>query len=99
MKALFDVQRIYSAQIDAEKEIGPVLNFETATIIDVLGINVQVPSLSSPGYSVWILISRGHERFVDEIHRHNSDIVNYVFRIFQTCRGKSRAKLTRFEQC
>ena len=23
------------------------------------------------------LISRGHERFVNEIHRHNSDIVNY----------------------
>ena len=26
---------------------------------------------------MWILISRGHERFVNEIHRHNSDIVNY----------------------
>ena len=38
---------------------------------------MQVPSLSSPGYSVWILISGGHERFVNEIHRHNSDIVNY----------------------
>ena len=38
---------------------------------------MQVPSLSSPGYSAWILISRGHERFVNEIHRHNSDIVNY----------------------
>ena len=38
---------------------------------------MQVPSLSSPGYSVWILISRGHGRFVNEIHRHNSDIVNY----------------------
>ena len=24
-----------------------------------------------------ILISRGHERFLNEIHRHNSDIVNY----------------------
>ena len=38
---------------------------------------MQAPSLSSPGYSVWILISRGHERIVTEIHRHNSDIVNY----------------------
>ena len=61
----------------AEKEIGPVLYIEIATIIDVRGIEVQVPSLSSPGYSVWILISRGHERFVNEIHRHNSDIVNH----------------------
>ena len=63
------------ASIDAEKEIGPVLN---SRIVDVLGIEVQVPSLSSPGYSVWILISRGHERFVNEIHRHNSNIVNVV---------------------
>ena len=65
------------ASIDAEKEIGPVLNIEIAKIIDVPGIEVQVPSLSLPGYSVWILISRGHERVVNEIHRHNSDIVNY----------------------
>ena len=63
------------ASIDAETEIGPVLNIEIAAIIDVLGIEVQVPSLSSPGYFVWILISRGHERFVNEIQRHNSDIV------------------------
>ena len=66
------------APIDAETEIGRVLNIEIATIIDVPGIEVQVPSLSSPGYSAWILISRGHERFVNEIHRHNSDIVNYA---------------------
>ena len=64
------------ASIDAEKT-GPVLNIEIATIIDVPGIEVQVPSLSAPGYSVWILISPGHERFVNEIHRPNSDIVNY----------------------
>ena len=57
------------ASIDAEKEIGPVLNIGIATVIDVLGIEVQVPSLSSPGYSVWILISRVHERFVNEIRR------------------------------
>ena len=63
------------ASIDAETEIGPVLNIEIATIIDVPGIEVQVPS---PGYSAWILMSRGHERFVNKIHRHNSDIVNYA---------------------
>ena len=61
------------ASIDAETEIGPVFKIEIATIIDVPGIAVQVPS---PGYSARILISRGHERFVTEIHRHNSDIVN-----------------------
>ena len=62
--------------IDAEQEIGLVLNIGITTVIDVFDIEVQVPSLSSPEYSVWILISRGHERFVNEIHRHNSDIMN-----------------------
>ena len=65
------------ASFDANKEIDPVLNVEIASIIDVPGIEVQVPSLTSPGYSVWILVSRGRERFVNEIHRHDSDIVNY----------------------
>ena len=60
-------------RIDAEQEIGPFLNIGIATVFDVPGIEVQIPSLSSPG---WILISRGHERFVNEIHRRNSDIVN-----------------------
>ena len=57
------------ASVDAEKEIGPVSKIGIATVIDVPGIEVQVPSLSSSGYSVWILESRGHERFVTEIHR------------------------------
>ena len=115
-----NIQRPETERIRSQL-IGPVVNIEIATIIDVSGIEVQVPSLSSPGYSVWILISRGHERFVNEIHRHNSDIVNYssssdivnyssslrakednlndVSRIFTTCRGKARARLTGFEQC
>ena len=36
------------ASIDAEQEIGLVLNIGIATVIDVPGIQVQVPSLSSP---------------------------------------------------
>ena len=67
------------ASIDADQEIGKVFDIGIATVIDVFGIEVQVPSLSSPGCSVWIVISRGHERIVNEIHRHNSDIVNYSF--------------------
>ena len=39
------------ASIDAEQEIGPVLNIGIATVIEVPGIEVQVPSLSSPRYS------------------------------------------------
>ena len=86
-KAHFDVQRIHSAQKPrgfkatrinwCRKGNWSSLKIEIVTIIDVPGIEVQVPSLSSPGYSVWILISRGHERFVNEINRHNSDKVNY----------------------
>ena len=34
-------------RIDAEQEIGPVLNIGIATVFDVPGIEVQVPSLSS----------------------------------------------------
>ena len=64
------------ASIDADKEIAPVLNSGIAAVIDVPGFEVQVPSLTSP-YSVWIMISRGHERFVNELHRHNSDTVKY----------------------
>ena len=66
--------RLY-ASIDANQEIGPVF----ATVIDVTGIEVQVSSLGTPGRSIWILMSRGHERFVNEIHRHNSNIVNYIY--------------------
>ena len=60
------------ASIDVNQEIGPVLNVGIATILDIPGIEVQVPSLSTPERSIWILIRRGHERFVNEIHRHNS---------------------------
>ena len=65
------------ASIDANQESGPVLNIGIATILDVLGIEVQVPSLSTPQRFTWLLISRGHERFVNEIHRHNPEFVNY----------------------
>ena len=43
------------ASNDADKEFGPVLNIEIATIIYVPGIEVQVPSLSSPEtpYGFW----------------------------------------------
>ena len=47
--------------IDAKQEIGPVLKIEIATIIDVRGIEVHVPSLSDPWRFLWILISRGKE--------------------------------------
>ena len=61
---------------DANQEIGPVLNIGIATVVDVHGIEVQVPSLGTPERSIWILMSRGREKIVNEIHRHNPEIVN-----------------------
>ena len=64
------------ASVDANQESGPVLNIGIATILDVLGVEVQVPSLSTPERFKYILISCGHERFVNDIHRNNPEIVN-----------------------
>ena len=83
-KTHVNVQRIHRAKksgeedwFDANQESGPVLSVGVATVLDVPGIEVQVPSLSTPERSMWILISRGHERFVNEILRHNPEIVNH----------------------
>ena len=76
------------ASIDAEQEIGPVLNIGIATVFDVPGIEVQVPSLSFPGCSVWILISRGHERFVNEIQAHKIRTMSKRRLNLQACVGK-----------
>ena len=65
------------ASVDADQERGTFLNIGIATIVDVPGIEVQVPSLSDPWRSIWILTSRGEEKFVNEIRGHNSGLVNY----------------------
>ena len=59
------------ASVDADQEIGPVLSVGIATIADVPGIEVHVPSLSDPWPSIGIWISRSEARFVNKIHRHN----------------------------
>ena len=58
------------ASIDANQKIDPILNIGIALVVDVPDIEVQVPSLSELWRSMWILTSRGEERFVNEIHRH-----------------------------
>ena len=64
------------ASIDANQKIDPILNIEIALIVDVPGIEVRVPSLSDLWRSMWILTSRGKERFVNEIHRDKPGIAN-----------------------
>ena len=74
-----NTQRPEIRRIGANQEIAPVLNIGIATILDVLGIEVQVPSLSTPERFIWIFIRRGHERFVNEIVFCDPEIVNYSF--------------------
>ena len=84
-KTHVNVQRIHSAQkseglktirIDrCNPKNDPIFNFGIALIVDFPSIDVQVPSLSDLWRSIWILTSRGKERFVNEIHRHKPGIV------------------------
>ena len=67
------------ASIDGYQQIGPILNVWIAKIIDVYGIEVQVPSLRNPMFPTRVLTSRGRERFVNESHLHKYTIVNQCF--------------------
>ena len=67
------------ASTDAYQHIGPVLNIGIAKILDVYRTEVQFSSLSDPRFPTWILTSRDHERFVNELHLHNNTIVNQSF--------------------
>ena len=62
------------------QEICLVLIIVIDTVLDVLGIEAQVPSPSTPERSMWILISRGYERLVNEIHRHHCEQRKKVLR-------------------
>ena len=64
------------ASIDANQKIDPNLNIGIALVVDVPGMEVQVPSLTDLWRSIWILTCRGKERFVNDIHRHKPGIVN-----------------------
>ena len=65
------------ASIDAYEQIGPVLNIGFTKDLDVYGIEMQVQSLSNPMYFTWMLISCGYEEFVNELHLHNTTIMNH----------------------
>ena len=48
-------------------EIGPVLEVNTFCHLDVHGIEIQIPSTSGDNTNVWVVISRGSNRYVDEL--------------------------------
>ena len=62
------------ATINANTQIGPVLNAHISKLCGIHGIEVQFQSLSQPDCSSWILICRGLERFVEESHSYDSEI-------------------------
>ena len=48
-------------------EIGPVLEVKTFCHLNVHGIEIQIPSTSGDNTNVWVVISRGSNRYVDEL--------------------------------
>ena len=75
-----EIRRIqdHSRRSMQTQKFDPILNIGSGLIVDVPGIEVQVPSLSDLWRSRWILASRDQERFVNEIHRHQQEIVNDI---------------------
>ena len=100
-KTHVNVKRMHSAQksegfktirVDRckPKKFDPILNIGSGLIVDLPGIEVQVPSLSDLWRSIWILTSRDKERFVNEIHRHQQEIVNDIL----CCARKKKSSKT-----
>ena len=54
--------------------IGPVLEVHIVNILDGYGIEVAIPSISSPTYTSQVVISRETERFVNEFHDHKEEL-------------------------
>ena len=55
------------AWIGGHTKIGPVLQVTNASRFDIYGIEIQVPSTSGDGSTSWIIMSRGSNRYVEEL--------------------------------
>ena len=40
--------------------------------VGTYGIDIEIPSTKSPEFTTWVLICRGKNRYVDELHIPNS---------------------------
>ena len=54
--------------------IGPVLEVRIVKILDEYGMEVAIPSIVRPVNTSYVVISRGTERFVNEIHDHKEEL-------------------------
>ena len=59
--------------IEGHTRIGPVLRVKTTCYLNVHGIEIQIPSTSGTGSRSWVVISRGPNRYVDELQHNDPD--------------------------
>ena len=53
--------------------IGPVLQVRTTCYLDIYGIELQFPSTSGDDSKSWVVISRGANRYVEELRYNDPD--------------------------
>ena len=64
------------ATIKAHTPIEPVLNVHMSKLCDVYSIEVQIESKIMEGHTSWVLVCRGIERFVEELHTFDDKVYN-----------------------
>ena len=58
------------AAIPGGTNIGPVVQVRVAFLLNNYGIEIEIPSPSRPKMKSWVVICRGRNRFVNELHVH-----------------------------
>ena len=61
------------AWIGGQTKFGPVLQVQTTCRLDIYGVETQVPSRSGDGSASWVIISRGSNRYVEELQYNGPD--------------------------
>ena len=65
-----NASRIYAA-IPGRTTIGPVAQVHNTQFLGTRGIEIQIPSTTKPNRTSWVVLCRGKNRFVDELHLRN----------------------------
>ena len=61
-------QSMFFAAILGRTIIGPVIEVQIVKILDLYGLELAIPSLNDRERTSYVMLSRGKNRFVDEIH-------------------------------
>ena len=62
--------RAYAA-IPGRTKIGPVIQVYIVQFLGNYGLEIQIPSPTNPERKSWVVMCRGRNRFVDELHHRN----------------------------